>query len=100
MTTNASSLLLQGRRILVTGAARGLGFAFAQTLCSQGAQVVLADLRAELLDASVQCLRDQGHAAHGVCVDVSDPAAVQACADQAVQLLGGLDGLVNNAAVT
>ena len=100
MTLNASSSMLQGRRILVKGAARGLGFAFAQTLCGHGAQVVLADLRAELLESSVQKLREQGFTAHGVCVDVSQPESVQACADQAIQLLGGLDGLVNNAAVT
>ena len=100
MTINTSSSMLQGRRVLVTGAARGLGFAFAQTLCSHGAHVVLADLRAEQLEASVQSLREQGYTAYGVRVDVSDPAAVQSCADQAVELLGGLDGLVNNAAVT
>lgn len=100
MTIHTASAMLQGRRILVTGAARGLGFAFAQTLCRHGAHVVLADLRAEQLEASVQSLRDQGYTAHGLRVDVSDPAAVQRCADEAVVLLGGLDGLVNNAAVT
>ena len=92
--------LLQGRRILVTGAARGLGLSFAQALCAQGARVVLADLRAEQLKASVAELVAQGHAAHGVVVDVSDPAAISACVQQAVAHLGGLDGLVNNAAVT
>jgi NAD(P)-dependent dehydrogenase (short-subunit alcohol dehydrogenase family) len=92
--------LLAGRRILVTGGARGLGFAFAQALCGHGARVVLADLRAEQLRASVEQLRAQGHDAHGLAVDVSDPAAIAACAAEAVRLLGGLDGLVNNAAVT
>lgn len=92
--------LLTGRRILVTGAARGLGFAFAQALCAQGARVVLADLRAEQLQASVAELKAQGHDAHGVAVDVADPLSVQACAEQAVARLGGLDGLINNAAIT
>ncbi len=91
---------LQGRRILVTGAARGLGLAFAQALAEHGARVALADLRGDLLQQSVADLRARGHDAVGVPVDVADPASVQRCADEAVRLLGGLDGLVNNAAVT
>jgi len=91
---------LQGRRILVTGAARGLGFAFAQALCEHGAQVALADLRDDLLPQSVAALQARGFTAVGIRVDVSNPASVQQCAEQAVRELGGLDGLVNNAAVT
>jgi NAD(P)-dependent dehydrogenase (short-subunit alcohol dehydrogenase family) len=100
MNGTASTQLLQGRRILVTGAARGLGLSFAQTLGTHGARVVLADLRAELLHSSVRQLREQGLDAHGVAVDVADDASIQACVTQAVEHLGGLDGLVNNAAVT
>ena len=100
MPASAAPPLLAGRRILVTGAARGLGFAFSETLCRHGARVVLADLRAEQLQASVRALQAQGHDAHGVAVDVSDPAAISACVEESVRLLGGLDGLVNNAAIT
>ncbi|WP_309679966.1 SDR family oxidoreductase [Polaromonas sp.] len=92
--------LVAGRRILVTGAARGLGFAFARSLCQAGARVVLADLREELLQQSVATLREQGFEVSGVAVDVADPASIERCAGQAVAFLGGLDGLVNNAAVT
>ncbi len=94
------SLMLQDRRILVTGAARGLGFAFAQALCEQGARVVLADLRADLLGVSVEKLGALGHAAHGVVVDVSESASIESCVADSVKWLGGLDGLVNNAAIT
>ncbi|MCG2594284.1 SDR family oxidoreductase [Ramlibacter sp. XY19] len=94
------STLLAGRRILVTGAARGLGLSFAQALCAQGARVVLADLRAEQLKASVAGLVAQGFDAHGVVVDVADAASITGCVKQAVEHLGGLDGLVNNAAIT
>lgn len=100
MVAHSQPGLVQGRRILVTGAARGLGFSFARTLCESGARVVLADLREELLQQSVSILRDQGFDASGVAVDVGDPASIQRCAEQAVATLGGLDGLVNNAAVT
>ena len=100
MNTTHSTGPLAGRRILVTGAARGLGFAFAQTLCTQGAQVVLADLREELLAQAVEQLRAKGLQAHGVAFDAGNPDSIARCAHQAVQALGGLDGLVNNAAVT
>ena len=100
MALATSSALLAGRRILVTGAARGLGYAFAQALCAQGARVVLADLRAEQMKASVAELAAQGFDAHGVAVDVADPASIAACVEQTVARLGGLDGLVNNAAIT
>ncbi|NML44701.1 SDR family oxidoreductase [Ramlibacter sp. G-1-2-2] len=99
-STTSNAPLLAARRILVTGAARGLGLSFAQALCAHGARVVLADLRAELLQASVAQLKAQGHDVHGVPVDVSDPASITGCVAQAVEMLGGLDGLVNNAAIT
>lgn len=100
MNATKTSRLLDGRRILVTGAARGLGLAFARALCEQGSQVALADLREDLLQQSVADLRADGFSVIGIAVDVNDPASIQRCADQAVQALGGLDGLVNNAAVT
>lgn len=92
--------LLAGRRILVTGAARGLGFAFAESLCAMGARVVLADLLDEQLQASVAELGGKGYEVAGLKVDVADPASVTRCAEQAAACFGGLDGLVNNAAVT
>jgi NAD(P)-dependent dehydrogenase (short-subunit alcohol dehydrogenase family) len=100
MASSSQLSLLAGRRILVTGAARGLGFAFARTLCESGARVALADLREELLQQSVVTLRAEGFEVTGIAVDVGDPASIQRCAEQAVVDLGGLDGLVNNAAVT
>jgi len=100
MNTPASPLTLPARRILVTGGARGLGLAFARALCTDGAQVALADRRADLLAESVQALREAGHTAHALVYDATDPASIRHCAGQAATLLGGLDGLVNNAAVT
>lgn len=91
---------LAGRRVLVTGAARGLGFEFAQAAAQAGARVALADIRAEQVQASVEQLRKAGLDAHAITLDLADPVAVQRCAAEAVQHLGGLDGLVNNGAVT
>lgn len=92
--------LLAGRRVLVTGAARGLGLAFAKCIAAAGASVVLADILSELAQTEAQALRDAGFSAHAVGVDLCDPASITRCADETERLLGGLDGLVNNAAIT
>lgn len=92
--------LLAGRRVLVTGAARGLGLAFVRCLVQAGARVAMADVLADELHAAAAALREQGADVHTVVADLSDPAAVEACAAAAVAALGGLDGLVNNAAIT
>lgn len=97
---SASTGLLQDRRVLVTGGARGLGFEFARAVGAAGGRVVLADLRAELAQASAARLREQGTEAHALALDLANPESVLACAKAATDLLGGLDGLVNNGAVT
>jgi NAD(P)-dependent dehydrogenase (short-subunit alcohol dehydrogenase family) len=92
--------LLAGRRVLVTGAARGLGLAFAKCIAAAGASVVLADILSELADTEARALREAGFNAHALALDLCDAASIEACAAAAVQALGGLDGLVNNAAIT
>ena len=98
--TDTHPQILARRRILVTGAARGLGLAFARAFCEAGAKVAIADIRADLLAASAQQLRNDGHEVFAVEADLSDPASIDRCAEAAISALGGLDGLVNNAAVT
>lgn len=92
--------LLEGRRVLVTGGARGLGLAFAGACAAAGARVAIADLRDELAQQSAAALRAQGHDVVALPLDLAEPASVEACAQAAVAALGGLDGLVNNGAVT
>jgi NAD(P)-dependent dehydrogenase (short-subunit alcohol dehydrogenase family) len=92
--------LLAGRRVLVTGAARGLGLAFAKCIAHAGASVVLADILADLAHSEAQALRDAGFKAQALGVDLCDPQSIDACAAAAVKAFGGLDGLVNNAAIT
>ena len=92
--------VLAGRRVLVTGAARGLGFDLARLALQAGASVVLADiLEPELAQAKAR-LESEGFKAHTVVFDQSSPESIRQCAEQAANLLGGLDGLVNNAAIT
>ena len=92
--------LLEGRRILITGGGRGLGLAFGEAVCAAGGRVVLADLRAELAHEAAHRLRAHGHDAHSLALDLNDPASITQCATSATALLSGLDGLVNNGAVT
>jgi NAD(P)-dependent dehydrogenase (short-subunit alcohol dehydrogenase family) len=92
--------LLRGRRVLVTGAARGLGLAFAKSIAQAGGRVVIADVLADLAQAEAAAMRDAGFGAQALAVDLLDPASIQDCAEQTLRLLGGLDGLVNNAAIT
>ena len=95
-----TTALLADRRVLVTGGARGLGYAFAQTLGRAGARVAIADIRAEQVEAAARDLRAAGLDVHAFATDLSDPDAIERCAAAAIERLGGLDGLVNNAAVT
>jgi NAD(P)-dependent dehydrogenase (short-subunit alcohol dehydrogenase family) len=92
--------LLAGRRVLVTGGARGLGLAFARAIAESGARVAVADIRADLVEAAAAALRADGLAVDALVADLSQPASIERCAADAVERLGGLDGLVNNAAVT
>ncbi|WP_458371205.1 SDR family oxidoreductase [Pseudomonas fluorescens] len=92
--------LLEGRRVLVTGGARGLGYAFAQAIGRAGAHVVIADILAERVQQSAAELVAEGLAVHGVTVDLAQPDSIDACIAETTRLLGGLDGLVNNASIT
>lgn len=86
---------LENRRIIVTGAASGIGRATAVSLAARGAAVAVADLRAP--HDTVEAIRSAGGRAIGIAADVTDPQQVQAMAAGCIEGLGGLDGLVNNA---
>ena len=96
----STAALLGGRKVLVTGAARGLGLAFAKAIAQAGGAVAMADILGERVQEEAAALRAAGFDAHGFTLDLGDPASIQACAAASVQALGGLDGLVNNAAIT
>ena len=97
---SANTSLLEGRRVLVTGGARGLGYAFARAIGRAGARVVIADILAERVQQSAAELVAEGLDVHGVAVDLAQPASIDACVARSLDLLGGLDGLVNNASIT
>lgn len=88
--------LLADRTIIVTGAATGIGQAFAVGCAAQGANVVIADLHHA--DETVAAVDAAGGKALALRVDVADDASVQAMAAAALERFGRIDGLVNNAA--
>ena len=91
--------LLSGKRVLVTGGARGLGQAFAAGACAAGARVVVADILEDAGRATVAALRQDGHEAEFQPVDLADPAQIARAVGAAAEWLGGLDGLVNCGAI-
>lgn len=88
--------LLDGRTVIVTGAATGIGQAFAVGCAAQGANVVVADMNAA--DETVALVERAGGRAIAVRVDVADDASTRAMAQAALDGFGRIDGLVNNAA--
>ena len=88
--------LLADRTIIVTGAATGIGKAFAIGCAAQGANVVVADMNAA--DETVTAIEAAGGRAIAVRVDVADDASTRAMADAALKRFGRIDGLINNAA--
>jgi NAD(P)-dependent dehydrogenase (short-subunit alcohol dehydrogenase family) len=86
------------RLSVVTGAARGLGRVIAEALAAEGDRIVVADIRAEVLEQTVTELRAAGAEVDGVVVDIAEPDSVAALAKRCADL-GGADALVNNAAL-
>ena len=87
---------LDGKKALITGAARGIGFAFAKAYVAEGAQVAIADID---FDRAQAAAAEIGDAAMAVSMDVTDQASIDAAVTSTVAAFGQIDILINNAAV-
>ncbi len=95
--TTTAGPALTGKRVILTGAAGGIGRVIAQHLSGCGARVALLDRDPDGLEVLARSLPGKGHCVHPV--DLADPERTRATASKAIDDLGGLDGLVNNAGV-
>lgn len=91
---------LTGRKALVTGGAQGLGAGMAEALAKAGAGVVIADVQEDAGKKTADSLRDSGATAGFVYLDVTEDESWDAAISSTISELGGLDILVNNAAVS
>ncbi|MDF2994185.1 MAG: bacC 4 [Microbacterium sp.] len=93
-------LSLAGRRAIVTGGARGLGKAIALRLAEGGADVIIADIDADLArEAAADVAGRHATRAEGVAMDVTDSGSVARAAQAAVDAFGGVDIWINNAGI-
>lgn len=83
-----------GQTVIVTGAARGIGFEIGRLFRDAGAEVVLVDFDKVALDEATENL-----SCHGALADVSDSDSVQSVVDLAIERTGRIDVLVNNAGI-
>ena len=87
---------LDGKCALITGAARGIGLEFARAYLREGARVAIADINLPAAEAAAAQL---GKGAMAIPLDVTDQASIDAAVAEAVQRMGRIDILVNNAAL-
>ena len=87
---------LDGKAALITGAARGIGRAFAEAYAREGARVAIADID---IDRARAAAEELGDAAIAVKMDVTDQASIDAAVAETVAMLGRIDILINNAAL-
>jgi len=90
---------LDGRRVLITGGAQGIGFEMAKKFAGRGAEIVIADLNEGKLAEAKAEIEAMGVSAWGFPVDVTNPASIASLRAQIAAEAGPIDVLVNNAGV-
>jgi 3-oxoacyl-[acyl-carrier protein] reductase len=94
------NISLAGKSAVVTGAARGIGFAIAQSLAGAGASVLLADIDQAALSEAQGTIEKTGGTAVSIAGDLTKPDFPQAVVDKLVASFGSIDIIVNNAGYT
>ncbi|MGY8737718.1 MAG: SDR family NAD(P)-dependent oxidoreductase, partial [bacterium] len=90
---------LEGKVIVVTGAAGGFGRLVSQKTAARGARIVACDINAAQLDTTVSLIEAEGGEATAIVADVTNRAQMMAMAEAAVAGFGSIDVIVNNAGV-
>lgn len=100
LTDEITELMFKDQIILITGAAKGIGFAAARQFADLGAQVFINDLDADACAAAVHSIRTNGNTAWSIPGDVTDPASPELLIREVMDRCGQLNVLVNNAGFT
>src|SRR5579862_7130941 len=90
---------ITGRRILITGASSGLGWAMAEALLEDGAKVAISGRDQPKVDRAVASVQSLPGECVGALIDVRDERSIQAGVAALVQRWGGIDVLINNAGI-
>src|SRR6476661_5497965 len=90
---------LTSKVAVVTGGAGGIGVVYAEALCEAGAAVVVADVNAAAAEKTAASLGEKGYRALGVRVDVTSRESADEMVAAATEAFGGVDILINNAAI-
>ncbi|MGD6855633.1 3-hydroxybutyrate dehydrogenase [Bacillus infantis] len=89
--------MVQGRTVLITGAAQGIGYEIGKNFARQGANLVLTDIQEEQVEKAAEQLRAEGFRAVGLRCDVTLEEEIKKSIHSAAEEFGGLDVLINNA---
>ncbi|WP_409309493.1 gluconate 5-dehydrogenase [Pectobacterium sp. B1J-3] len=90
---------LENKKVLITGAAQGIGFLLAKGLAEQGAEIIVNDITAERADHAVSQLTDMGYRAYSASFDVTNHQDVNNAIDHIEENIGNIDVLINNAGI-
>jgi NAD(P)-dependent dehydrogenase (short-subunit alcohol dehydrogenase family) len=90
---------LEGRKVIITGGAAGIGLSTARALVREGASVALLDLDGNAAQTSAKSLASSGAKTFGTACDVTDATSVERAVKAAREALGAIDGLFNNAGI-
>ena len=93
-------MVIKDKVFVITGAARGLGLAFAKDLAEAGGRLALVDMNTEGLELAAKSLREQGAEVQYYTANVTSETEVSDLFDKVEQDFGGVDGLINNAGIT
>ncbi|MBT3169053.1 MAG: 3-oxoacyl-[acyl-carrier-protein] reductase [Candidatus Cloacimonetes bacterium] len=86
--------------VIVTGGARGIGFAIANSFAKNGATAIILDLNQDVIDDAVKKIDDAGNKAVGFVADVTNSESVKAIFKDIFKQFGKIDALINNAGIT